>query len=403
MIKLLMLKQKIIHHLYSKTLILAGLVLVITSSGIGIFRASAVSCSSSADCQRQIDSLNAQNSQAQQSVDALQAQASSYQDAVDRLSSQINIIQQQIVASQNQETALRAQIAEAQAQLEQEKKTLGEDIKAIYLEGNVSTLEILASSNNISDYVDKQTYRTSVQNKIKASVDKVTALKQQLQEQISQVEQLLKTQQDQRQKLAADENQQSQLLSYNQNQQSQYNQQIQANKSALADLYKKQAAIIAASFGGGFHYGGTGGYPWADAQPLGPIYSWGYSGGGEYDPAGWAYRNCTSYAFWRLAQTTGITLTWNYFPATYNSGGRIKYSVLGGDFQNLGYRVDHDPTGEAVLAVNTSPYGYFGHIMYVESVVGGQAIVSQYNGAGDGRFSTGTLSVSDDIWFVHVR
>ncbi|HEY9715738.1 MAG TPA: CHAP domain-containing protein, partial [Chroococcales cyanobacterium] len=121
----------------------------------------------------------------------------------------------------------------------------------------------------------------------------------------------------------------------------------------------------------------------------------------EYDGAGWAYRNCTSYAFWRLAQVTGITLTANSFPAVYNSGGRIKYSVLGGDFANLGYRVDKDPSGGAVLAVNTG--GNFGHIMYVEGVVNGQPVVSQYNAASDGRYSTGTLTNLSGIYFIHIE
>ena len=375
--------------------------LLLFSVGTSTLGVNAATCSSTADCQAQINSLNDQNSQAQANVNSLQAQASSYQDAIDRLDAQISQIQQQIVASQNQEAQLKDQIVQAQADLDQQKKTLGEDIKAMYLEGNISTLEILASSNNISDYINKQTYRNSVQNKVKTTVDKISALKVQLQQQEDQVEQLLKTQQSQRDQLAADQNQQSQLLSYNEGQQAAFNSQIQSNKKAIAQLYAQQSAIIAASFGGGgYHYGGTGGYPWASAVPLGGIYEWGY-GGSEFDPAGWAYRNCTSYAFWRLAQTTGISLTWNYFPATYNSGGKIKYSVLGGDFEALGYNVDHDPNGDAVLAVNTA--GYFGHIMYVESVVNGLAYVSQYNAAGDGLFSTGTLSPSSSIWFVHIR
>lgn len=391
-----------------------AIVLVLALGPTKGFGAFAATCSSSADCQQQIDNLNAQNSQVQQTVNTLQAQASSYQDAINILGEQINQIQQQIVTSQNQEDQLNAQIIQAQADLDQQKKTLGEDIKAMYLEGKISTLEMLASSNNISDFVNKQTYRNSVQNKVKDTVDKIAALKLQLQQQQAQVEQLLKTQQVQRDQLASDENQQQQLLSYNEGQQSAYNQQIQTNKSALSQLYAKQAAIIAASFGGsGIHYGGTGGYPYDGAVCLnasgdcGPYanspYNWGINGY-PYDEAGWQYRNCTSYVFWRLAQTTGITLTWNYFPTVLHNGGGIGSSLP--DFRNLGYRVDHDPTGGAVLAVNTA--GSFGHIMYVEDSSGG-VLVSQYNaGSNYGRYSTGLLDPSQygsggSVWFVHIR
>ena len=68
----------------------------------------------------------------------------------------------------------------------------------------------------------------------------------------------------------------------------------------------------------------------------------------------------------------------------------------------MGYRVDKDPSGAAVLAVNVG--GNWGHIMYVESASGSTAYVSQYNAAGDGLYSTGTISANNSaIWFVHIR
>jgi surface antigen len=269
---------------------------------------------------------------------------------------------------------------------------------------------MLASSKNLSEFVDKEEYRTAVQKKIQIALVKIAELQKQLQNQKAAIDQLIASLRDQQSQLVATQNQQNQMLSYNQYQQDEFNQQIKTNKAALSQLYAKQAAIIAASFGSGIHYGGTGNYPYANAVCLNSDgcgggssspYNWGYPPDHPYDEAGWQYRNCTSYAFWRLAQVSSITLTWASFPAVYNSGGKIKYSVLGNDFSRAGYRVDHDPNGDAVLAVNTD--GNFGHIMYVEAVVNGQAVVSQYNAAGDGLYSTGTLSSSSSIWFVHIR
>lgn len=396
------------HSLGKRQLLAATLLLVAALIPAVPPLVDAVTCSSSADCQQQISNLNAQNAQAQSSLNTLAAQAGSYQDAINRLQAQIDSLQGQISANQAQQAALQQQITDAQNKITEQKKFLGEDLKAMYVDGQLSTIEELATSKNLSDYVDKEEYRTSVQNKIDVLIKQIAALQAQLQQQKAQVDVLIKSETDQQNQLASAKAEQDQMLSYNQSQQDSFNQQIQSNKSALSQLYAKQAAIIAASFGGGIHYGGTGNYPYANAVCLNSSgdcsayssspYNWGVNGR-PYDEAGWQFRNCTSYAFWRLAQVSGITLTAGSFPTVYRSGGRIGQSLP--DFRNLGYAVDHNPEGSIVLAVNTA--GNFGHIMYVEAVVNGQAVVSQYNAAGDGRYSTGTLAASGSIWFIHIR
>jgi surface antigen len=127
--------------------------------------------------------------------------------------------------------------------------------------------------------------------------------------------------------------------------------------------------------------------------------------GSVYDPLGWNYRNCTSYAFWRLANQRGIALPWSDFPTVYNSGGRIGLSIP--DFQRLGYTVDHNPDGASLAVDGVAQYGpgysgYYGHIMYVEASNVSSAYVSQYNLAGDGRYSTMTVTPNGYTWFVHI-
>jgi len=394
---------------YARKIALVGMVLVLVATGsltrgFGVF---AASCTSTADCQQQINNLNQQNVVAQSALSGLQEQADSYQDAINKLQAQINTLQQQISDNQAQQAQLQQKIDDNTAKPNQDKATLGDTIKTLYVDGQTTTLEMLASSGSLSDFVDREQYRTDVQNGIQDTLKKIDELQKKLEGEKAALVQLARSLQDQQASVVAAQTQENNLLAYNQDQQNTYNQQIKANKSALSQLYAQQAAIIAASFGGGLHYGGTGNYPYANAGCLnasgncGPYsespYNWGYPGD-PYDPAGWQYRNCTSYAFWRLAQTTSIILTAASFPNVYNSGGKIKYSPA--DFRNLGYRVDSDPHGTAVLAVNTA--GYFGHIMYVEGVVNGQAVVSQYNAGEDGLYTTATLSNTSSIVFVHI-
>ncbi len=114
--------------------------------------------------QDQINSLNSANSDARATVDGLQATAASYQDAINQLQAQINGIQSSIDANEAQQATLQQQIVDAQNQINQEKAYLASDVKQMYVDGTPSTLEMLATSKDLSSFVDKQEYRTSVQN-----------------------------------------------------------------------------------------------------------------------------------------------------------------------------------------------------------------------------------------------
>ncbi|HEY4385775.1 MAG TPA: hypothetical protein VGN34_15065, partial [Ktedonobacteraceae bacterium] len=203
---------------------------------------------------QQIAALQQQNAGAQSSVSSLQVEAGSYQDAINKLQSQISQIQTQIDANLAKQADLQKQIDQAQKDLDAQKEILGADIKATYVDGQPTTIEMLASSNNLSDFVDKEEYRTAVQNKVQDTLAKITKLQNAIKDQKTQVDRLLQDQQSQQSQLNGAKAQQDQLLAMNESQQSQYNQQIQSNQSQISKLRQQQ---IAANLSGtsGIFYG----------------------------------------------------------------------------------------------------------------------------------------------------
>ena len=220
----------------------------------------AVSCDSAADCQAQINNLNNQNSQASQSVSNLESQAQSYQGTIDSLSSQIAGLQQQINDNEAKQAALEQEITSDQQQITDKKSILSDDVKTMYVDGQMTTLEELATSKNLSDFVDKQQYQAVVQNQLSAIIQQISALEQSLKSQKTQVDQLVTTEQTQNTQLSSAENQQQQLLGYNQSQQAAYNQQIATDASNVSAL---TAQLIALNNAGSTSASGTcgGGYP----------------------------------------------------------------------------------------------------------------------------------------------
>src|SRR5699024_9980380 len=102
-------------------------------------------------------------------IDSYQSQASELSKQGDSLQNQLTIlsnqkasIQAQLDASQVKYDQLQAEIAANEKKIEQNKEALGETIADMYVDGSISPLEMLASSNNIADYVDQQEQRSAV-------------------------------------------------------------------------------------------------------------------------------------------------------------------------------------------------------------------------------------------------
>ncbi len=340
--------------------------------------------------EQQIRELQQQNNDKQQKIQALQVEAGSLEATISGLAKQINGLQSEIDTNEKKKEDLEKQIADAEVELAKQRRVLGENIKAMYLEGQISTLEMLASSKDLSEFVDKEQYRNSVKDKIKTTLDKVTALKNQLRTQKSQVEVLIKEKQGLQDQISAQKAEQDRLLGLNQSEQAATDKQIKDNYNKIMDLKRQQAIENMRLFGGGGGTIGGGGYPWGSAVCLhtgavdGPCWNYDWSVGGSvwnWQTGGYGYRNCTDWVSFRVRSTgrmvpsgLGNANTWDDRAPAY------------------GYTVSSSPK-EGAAAVSNS--GNYGHVMYVEAVNGdGSIIVSDYNRAGTGKYDMTRLSPS---------
>ncbi len=341
--------------------------------------------------QQQINELKAANSNTKEEVSELEDEASSLEDKIGRIQDRINSIQAQINDNQEKIAELEDQIAKAQKELDKQRALLGENIRTMYLEGQISTLEMLASSKDLSEFVDKQQYRTAVQNKIKSTLDHINKLKNELKDKKQTVERRLAEQQKLRNDLAAKRSENNQLLSLNEGEQATLDSQIRKNNKKIEELKRLQAIENMRLFGGdGSGTLGGGGYPWGHAKCLHtgsvtgwcPNYDWSVKGSiWNWATGGYGYRNCTDWVSFRV-----------------RSSGRFVPGGLGNARNwddrapSYGFKVSSKPKAGAAAVSNN---GYYGHVMYVEAVNGdGTIIISDYNRGGTGRYSMSTISPS---------
>src|SRR5690606_6577306 len=91
----------------------------------------------------------------------LQAEAQDLQAVLDGIQTQIAALQDQIRENEAKQDELERSIAAVQADLAVQRDLLGQNVRAMYLEDNMTAFEMLASSKDLSEYVDKEQYRIS--------------------------------------------------------------------------------------------------------------------------------------------------------------------------------------------------------------------------------------------------
>ncbi len=333
-----------------------------------------------------IKALARENNKTASARNELGAEADNLSDQIGKLQDQIDAKQAAINQHQEEVDKLKVEIEKAQKELDRQKEVLGESIRAMYLEGDISTLEMLATSKNLSDYFDKQQYRESVQNKIKSTLDKITQLKLDLNTKKTKTEDLIAEQKDLKEELVGQRSEKDRLLSLNEGQQSELNQDIKANNARIAKLRQQQAIENARHFSGVTVIAGHNGrdsYPdaWRNAPQDSRLDSW-----GMYN------RECVSYTAWKVYESGRFMPYW---------GGRGNANRWDDNARAAGIPVSSTPrAGDVAIA----HWGAFGHAMYVESVNGDGTInISQYNWDYNGTYSEAYHFSTSGLVFIHFR
>jgi peptidoglycan DL-endopeptidase CwlO len=311
------------------------------------------------------------------------------------LQANISQLEKQISENTTKSDQLKLEIAKADAEIKKQQAIMSKNVRLMYLEGDMSTLEMLVGSDDLSEYLDKEQYRSVVQEKIKRSLDKITALKKEQERQKVAVEKLLSDQNAMKVIVAEEKKESDRLLSLNQEQQSEFNKQIAVTNSQITNLQQAQAeenerilraqavkksntAPVARSSSSGNTVNGRA-YPWANV----PFPN------SRPDPWGMYMRQCVSYTAWKVAASGRFMPYW---------GGRGNAKQWANNARAAGILVDRSPRAGDV-AVSTA--GTYGHVMYVEAVYSnGNIDISQYNASWTGTYSEAHISPGN-LEFIH--
>jgi len=355
----------------------------------------------------QINALKQDVEKYQAETARLSGEARTLQSALATLAVGKAQIQAQLDMSQAKYDKLVSDIADTKLKIKNNQDALGETIAHLYVDDKISPLEMIASSKNVSEYLDKQEYRNSVRDELTSTIAEIKALKAELDVQKIEVERILADQKTQRDALVAKENEQQALLDKTKGEEAAYQNLTSQKNSEIQKIQAEQATYFLSirPSSGNVSAGdpNKGGYPTYLAQS--DYYN------AVVDPWGMFSRQCVSYTAWKVQQAYGnmpywggIGNAWQWaFSGWQNSRGeRVFYNSGNWHTANTVSRsvpAGSEPKVGSVAVLNATPGNPYGHVAWVEAVMGNEIRISQYNyynagGQGWGHYSEMTVNKS---------
>ncbi len=335
--------------------------------------------------------ISSEMQEASEEVVRLRDQATDLEEAIEELDEQIEESDKEIKRISKAIDELQEELDEAQKHLEAQQALLRANMRTLYKRGGVSTVELLASSESFSEFIDEQEYLERLKGAIQESTRAVYDIRQAIKRQHTEQRELLIQQESIQESLNELREERQKLLDDNLDEQQrlwEYTQNLAERQRQINQELIRMSHVVTTE--------GTGSYPWANALcaytdlPTGPCRhptdSWGdfewYVDDKDNRRDQWEffYRNCTSYVAWRSAQD-GFDIT-PLGPGRSGLGDAGSWHTNASRFDELS--VGNEPrVGSFAVFAN----GPFGHVAYVERIAGDRVLVSEYNLFGDGKYS----------------
>ncbi|MBI2797883.1 peptidoglycan DD-metalloendopeptidase family protein [Candidatus Saccharibacteria bacterium] len=185
------------------------------------------------------DKINALNNQIKQNQDAANAkrgEANTLQGTIASLDGNINSAQASLNLTNLQISKTQEDLDQAMARLARQQSILKDNLKLAYRQREISLLEVIASSKDLSSFVAQQQYLSAIKDKVNSNLKEIMQLKKLLDDKKQELVALSSQQTAQVQSIAQQRSQKATLLAQTQGDEAKFRQNV-------SDLAKKREQV----------------------------------------------------------------------------------------------------------------------------------------------------------------
>lgn len=241
-------KQKLIHERKARAwvglLILA--IFSFSASNFLFVTPLPVDAATEIELRNETDNLEDQIADNEAIVVELEKEVDSLKVKLASLNKEIEIAGQKIELTDKKIESLTLELKRTEQELQRQLNVLDETLITLYIEGDVSTIELVFSSDNFGQFFQEQQYLESLKVSVQDSADKVADLKTQLEKEKKQQETLQAEQKANKINLSERRDEQRSILERTEGQEAAYQELVGELESALAAAQKELEDLLAA-------------------------------------------------------------------------------------------------------------------------------------------------------------
>lgn len=209
--------------------------------------------------QDQLEEIEKELERNEAHAENLHKEANTLKEAIGQIEREAANLELQIRKSRLEKKDLDNKIEETKKKIRQNQDVLASTVSDLYVDNNMTPIEMLASSSSIGDYVDKQEYRNAVRDQIAVAINTIKDLRADLEKKSDAVAEVIARQKSQEKQLVAKRDEQKELLAQTQGEERKYKERVdelkkerEATMAAIEEAMRQAAASESGSIGGSF-------------------------------------------------------------------------------------------------------------------------------------------------------
>lgn len=203
------------------------------------------------DIRSQLETLDGSIEASEQRVNELQNQANTLQERLSAMAAEEKSLERDIENTEQEVSTIQQSISEKEQELERKKELLQENARIVYKEGDPSTIEILFSSGNFTDFINRQEYLSSAKDNLNNAAISISEIKQDLEEQETELEEKLNKLEGQKAQLLARQQEQRELLESTRGEEARFQKQLERDREEYRQAQQQLEKITQCASQGG--------------------------------------------------------------------------------------------------------------------------------------------------------